>query len=44
MVLIDVIDDAGHPGIKSHKKWADFLYEEIRKRKRHQKKRLIKSN
>ena len=33
MVLIDLADDAGHPGIKSHKKWADYLYEEIRKRK-----------
>jgi len=33
MILIDFSDQNGHPGIKSHKKWADYLYEEIRKRK-----------
>jgi hypothetical protein len=33
MVLIDVIDDSGHPDIESHKNWADYLYEEIKKRK-----------
>jgi hypothetical protein len=29
MILNDFSDDAGHPGIKSHKKWADFLFEKI---------------
>ena len=33
MIRIDFSDQNGHPGIKSHKKWADYLYEEIRKRK-----------
>ena len=33
MVLSDIIDDSGHPGIESHKNWATYLYNEIRKRK-----------
>ena len=33
MVLSDIIDDSGHPGIESHKNWANYLYNEIRKRK-----------
>ena len=29
MIMIDFSDENGHPGIKSHKKWADFLFEKI---------------